>query len=278
MPMPEVDWNEVWKSIQNCEKHHELRGKQFWDGRAKEFTRAVTKTDYVNQFIDILKPEPDWSVLDIGSAAGTLAVPLARRCRAITAVEPSGQMRSLLQERCVSEGLDNITIVEGSWQDDWRALGLEPHDVAIASRSLVVKDLRAAIETISRFARKRVVLSALVDDGPHDSAILRAAGRPAHGGADFIVVYNLLRQMGIYANLCFTHNCTLKHWPTVEDALHDMRWMFHGMNEAEEDRLRVHLAATLVPGAHGLRLPYRRVVRWAVMWWDKDPCPKEDMA
>ncbi len=207
----------------------------------------------------ILKPQSAWRVLDVGSAAGTLAVPLAPWVKTVTAVDPSGRMRELLRERCQKEGIDNIRVVGGRWEDDWEALGLGVHDVAIASRSLIVEDLRGAIEKLQRHASRRVVLSAMVDDGPRDRRIIEAVGREFSTAADYIVVVNLLRQMDIYANLAFTCSDLQRTYRDVEDALDGMRWMLPGLTADEDDRLRDHLTRTLVRENGHWKLPYRRV-------------------
>ncbi len=113
MSMPDIDWNEVWRVQQARKQENGPRDPRLWDNRAAEFTRAVAGSDYVNRFLEILRPEPDWTVLDMGSAAGTLAVPLARLVRSVTAADPSERMRELLRERCEREGLTNIRVVDG---------------------------------------------------------------------------------------------------------------------------------------------------------------------
>jgi len=49
-----------------------------------------------------------------------------------------------------------------------------------------------------------------------------------------------------------------------------MRWMIHDMTQEEEARLRSYLGKNLLQDSEGLRLPYKRVVRWAVLWWEKE--------
>lgn len=269
MTTPEIDWNEVWQAGHSKHAHAKHGNPKFWNKRAPEFTRAVSASDYVLQFLKILAPDPEWTVLDVGCAAGTLAVPLGKQVRSVTAMDPSDRMRELLQERCDKNSLSNVRILEGRWQDDWTGLGVEPHDVVIGSRSLVVDDLRAAIIQAHTFARKRVVLSTLVGEGPTDHRIIEATGRTFNAGADYIIVVNLLRQMGIYADVAFTYNERNKVYPDMDAAVDDYRWMVQGMSAEEEDRLRGYLTGAMRSVEGGLTLPGQPPVRWAVLSWDK---------
>jgi SAM-dependent methyltransferase len=268
MTLPDIDWNVVWHTIQS-EKHAIRRDPRFWDKRAPDFTRRAEASGYIGRFVALMNPQPDWSVLDIGCAAGTLAVPLAPAVRRVTAMDPSDAMLELLEKRRQKQGITNIDIVKGRWEDDWDALGIGVHDVAVASRSLVVEDLRWAILKLQRYAARRVYISTLVDDGPRDRRIVEAAGRPFRPGADYIVVYNLLRQMDIYADVTFIRKRKEKTYSDVEDALNSMRWMVHDMTAGEEAKLRSYLCKNLVRKDGSWKMPGRRTVRWAVLWWDK---------
>lgn len=269
MSLPNIDWNEVWRTIQS-KKHASRRDPRFWDKRAPEFTRRAETGGYIGRFMAIMNPQADWSVLDIGCAAGTLAVPLAPSVSRITAMDPSDAMRALLEKRCQKQGITNIDIVKGRWEDDWEELGIGVHDVVVASRSLVVEDLRWAIQKVQRYAAKRVYISTLVDDGPYDRRIVEAAGRPFYPGADYIVVCNLLRQMGIYADVTFICKGEVKTYSDVEEALSSMRWMVHDMTAEEEAKLRCYLSDTLIPEGDRWKMPCLKTVRWAVLWWEKD--------
>jgi SAM-dependent methyltransferase len=268
MALPDIDWNEVWRTVQ-AEKHALRRDPRFWDKRAPEFTRRAAAGGYVGRFMAIMDPQPDWSVLDIGCAAGTLAVPLAPVVNRITAMDPSDAMLALLEKRRQKQGINNIDIVKGRWEDDWDELGIGIHDVAVASRSLVVEDLRGAIVKLQHHTRRRIYISTLVDDGPYDRRVVEAVGRRFNPGADYIVVYNLLRQMGIYANVAFIIKREEKIYGDVEDALKAMRWMVHDMTAEEEEKLRAYLADMLVREGDAWKMPGRPPVRWAVLWWEK---------
>jgi SAM-dependent methyltransferase len=264
-----IDWNDVWKQYRS---HHResTHDPEFWNKRASSFSRHASGSDYVRQFIDILKPDPGWSILDVGCAAGTLAVPLSSLVSTITALDPSPVMLSLLEENCRNQGISNIRIVRGRWEDDWDALDIGIHDVAIASRSLITDDLETGILKLEDHARKRVVLSTLVDDGPRDRRIVEAVGREFGVRADYIIVYNLLRQMGRYANVSFTVSREDKVFQDVSDAVQSFRWMIEDMTPHEEGLLTRYFESILIRDPGGWKLPYSRVIRWAVIGWVKE--------
>ncbi len=269
MSMPNIDWNTVWENSHKHKLSKQFDSTAFWNKRAPEFTRAVKGSDYIEQFLKILNPQSELTVLDVGCAAGTLAIPLAKKVRQVTAFDPSPRMRELLQERCEREGITNIRVLECSWEEDWQAAGIAPHDVVMASRSLIVSDLRTALLKAHRFARKQIFVSTLVGEGPHDSRIIEAVGREYTAGVDYIIVLNLLRQMGIYANVSFTYTNDPKFFSDIDTAVDGIRWMVYDMSQEEETRLRDYLQQTLVVTEDGLSMPDEHPVRWAVLYWDK---------
>lgn len=265
----QFDWGRVWRA-HHAKKVLQDRKDSHWDKRAKDFTRAVTRGDYIDQFMGLCDVRPGETVLDIGAAAGTLAIPLARRDARVTALEPSVVMRELLTERSVRENVDTIRIVEGRWEDDWDKLGIGEHDVVIASRSLIVSDLGMAVAKLQQHARRRVYLSTLVGDGPFDRNLIAATGRNFTPGVDYIVVLNYLRQIGIYANLTFTTHREARTFTSLDEAVAGLAWMVHEITDTERERLRAYLDTALVRENGSLRLPRVRTVRWAVLWWDKE--------
>ena len=56
-------------------------------------------------------------VIDVGAGGGRHAIPLARRCREVIAVEPSPAMRAVLAEELSRQGVLNVTIVAATWAD-----------------------------------------------------------------------------------------------------------------------------------------------------------------
>ena len=262
-----IDWNQAWR-VGRTRTKHRWDGCAFWNTRASSFATHARESRYCDDVLALLQLSPDWTVLDIGCGAGTLAIPLASRVRSVTALDVSDKMLELLQQRCGELGLANVKPVLSGWEDDWQAAGVGPHDVVLASRSLFAADLRTAIAKLTALARKRVMIVSLVGDGPYDRAIFDAVKRPLYRGPDFRFVTNYLAQEGIFANVSFVREVEDKTYPTLDAAVQGMRWMLDGMTPAEEVLLRAHLSERCVPRAGGLALPRPKVTHWAAIWWD----------
>ena len=267
MSATSVDWGEAWRQAQDARPHRNTR--EHWDARAPDFARHAPTSEYAEQFLAVARPDPSWTALDVGCGSGALTLSLAARCRSVTALDFAPGMLEQLSRRCQEAGVRSVTPVLGSWEDDWERLGVGTHDLAVASRSLAVRDLEAALVKLDRAARRRVCISAPVGDGPFDRRVVEAAGRTLRRGPDYLPVHNLLHQLGILATVSFTF---WADWPvhaSPEEALRSVRWMVRDLTGEEETRLRAWFSATLVPHPGGWRLPAPRIVRWAVMAWDK---------
>jgi 2-polyprenyl-3-methyl-5-hydroxy-6-metoxy-1,4-benzoquinol methylase len=107
-------------------------GTEFWDGRASSFAEGAIETEYADAFLALMRPEPHWSILDMGCGSGTLAVSRARMVSAVTAVDLSAGMLDVVRARCAAETIPNVDTVPASWDYDWLGKGIDIHDVAIA--------------------------------------------------------------------------------------------------------------------------------------------------
>ena len=263
-----IDWNRVWQA-RNSRRTSSKRDTGFWDTRAASFSGDRGNFGYADRFLSIMQPEPHWTVLDMGCGGGTLAIPLAKRVSSVTAVDISKEMLARVRARCEDEGITNVRTLEGRWEDDWTRAGIGISDVAIASRSMVVRDLRSALFKLDRAARRRVYVATIVGDGPFDRRLFEAIGRPLDTGCDYIYNYNMLYQMGILANVAFIEESRRKTYESFEEAYASVQWMFGALSPAEEERLRTYIREDILFADGSWQFSHDLVVRWAVMWWEK---------
>lgn len=265
----EIDWNEVISNKKEIQPKSVSSGPDFWNKRAPSFADHAGKTFYPESFIKIMNPDPSWTVLDMGCGGGTLAIPMAERVRRVTAVDFSVKMLEILNSEAGKRGIKNIETIHASWEDYWDESGIGIYDVAIASRSLAVDDISTALIKLDKAARKKVIISTVVGDGPFDRKMLEAVGRERSAGIDYIYFYNLLYQMGILANINLITEDRNNTFGNIEEALESVRWMFQEMTPEEEVKLKKYLEDHLIERDSRLLLDYKKKSTWAVIWWDK---------
>jgi len=261
----EIDWNSLWRESRR-QRTWQGKTRDDWNQRAAGFARRNVASQYTLEFISRLALRPEMTVLDMGAGPGTLAIPLARQVQKVTAVDFSRQMLDRLAERCHADGITNIESINGSWEDDWRALGLGVYDLVIASRSLAVDDLRGALGKLNASARELVVIADRVGCGPFDPAIFTAVGREFVPGPDYIYTINVLYQMGIYARLDFIEIQEPKVFESRQAAIDSCAWMLHQLTASEQESLGSYFDEILTANADGTWSMRGQVQpKWAVI-------------
>lgn len=271
--MQAIDWNEKWRQDRGGASW-KPRPPESWNNRAHSFAERTSRSLYAGRFLELMQPRPEWSILDMGCGPGTLALPLAQRVRRVTAVDFAPSMLELLRQQAAQRELHNIVTVEASWDDDWSARGITTHDVAIASRSLSVKDLRSALEKLDRMARVAVFLSDRVGPGPFDPAAYAALGRKLEPGPDYIYTINLLHQMGRLPRVDYIELDEPQVYTSLDEAVRNYSWMFKDLNPDETELLRGYIErrGKLAPdGSLVLRRDPPPI--WAFIWWPVQGSP-----
>lgn len=276
LSIKKIDWNQLWQ--QDRPQREKPRDREFWNKRAPSFadhTRSEGYDDYVDPFLKIIAPQPDWSVLDVGCGAGTMAHPLSKLVKHVTAIDFSPAMLDLLQQYSRQQGIANIDTHLLAWEDDWAAAGVKPHDVAIASRSLAVNDdVEATLRKLSCFARQWVFITLPVGNGPSDSRVLDAVGRPRNDNPDYIYIYNLLYQLGVYANVSIIERA-VRTFSSREAARDSMRWLVEPMTSSEESAYRQFMDASLYEANGGWAIQGEPLAHWAALWWRAEALHEE---
>ena len=208
----DADWNEIWKARQ--ERHE---SSKHFDDPSHDWNRKENAERYdansrnryddrVKITIEGLDIDKTSRVLDIGAGPGTLALPLSPLVKEITAIEPGEGMVGILNEHIRKDGITNISCVQKTWEDVDISRDLAGHyDVVIASLSLTMHDIRAALAKMDAVSRKYVYLFWFVDspfwEKMYDDLWMQLHGSPYYPGPKADCLFNVLYQMGIYANV-----------------------------------------------------------------------------
>ena len=198
--------------------------KDYWNKRAATFTRCATE-DYELWLMDLLSPAPGNTILDMGCATGTLAVPLARAGHHVHACDFAEAMLTILDKRAAAEILP-ITSHLLAWDEDWSQAGLGENsvDLAFASRSLMSDNTRSRITKLDAAARVKaavVVPNSLPPSS--DPRLLTYLGRKAKRPSTVPEVMRSLRYLGRTPVAATTNTFRPMRFNSFDEARDDLR-------------------------------------------------------
>lgn len=128
-----------------------------WDARAAQSSWKRRHDDYSEAFLARLDLSGVATVLDVGCGPGLLSLPIAAQVGHVHALDYSTGMLDGLRAAMARDGVSNVTPWALSWTDDWH--DVPRCDLAIASRSLMVPDLEAALRRLDTHARQRACIT-----------------------------------------------------------------------------------------------------------------------
>ena len=274
-----IDYASLWdeqhaRSLAQKKRMGEDRGK-FWSNQdvVDRFVRNVISGDRsrIESQIAGMQIPPGSSVLDIGAGPGTLAVPLALAGCRVTTVEPSAPMGAAMEEYRRLVNAPPIREIRSRWEDvSPEEAGV--HDVVVASRSLIMGDIRNSLLKMDAAAKRAVHLywfiSSPPSSGGNDELWPALHGEPYHGEANADVLWNVLCQLGIYANVKVETRDRDRCYSGVDE----MREDYYNRLSVKEDWQREIVDAFLrdraVSEGSGYVVPGRS--RSAHIWWEKD--------
>jgi 2-polyprenyl-3-methyl-5-hydroxy-6-metoxy-1,4-benzoquinol methylase len=274
-----TDWNSLWRELVEIKaKSRECRfGKgsreDIWEDRATEYKEGVkrrwVRPDSSRDFI-LSQIDSGSTVLDIGAGTGDWSILLSRTAKRVTAVEPSGSMIGVMRSSLQDEGISNVTIAQGAWPD----VSVEPHDFSLCSHAMYGSpDLAAFVLKMVACTRR---ICFLLMRAPSLSGVRAEAARHIWGqpldSPNFTIAYNVLLQLGIFANVQMENTGLWKPRvsESLEEAMSSMR-RFLGLGESADhdgyltDLLRRRL--TLKDG----RYYWPPEVRSALIYWQVEP-------
>jgi ubiquinone/menaquinone biosynthesis C-methylase UbiE len=209
-----MNWREIWERKYRERAGAGIKGElssEYWDKVAEDYSQwnKSNNYEYGTKAIEAIGEiiNPDFEALDIGAGPGTLAIPLARVVGKMTAIEPSPVMVRHLLKNAQEQGVQNIEVIDKSWQ--------EVHDPDISKRFDIVacSHLLWQFEEVDRQLKRMeeasrgyccVVHPAGERDTMIESLWLEVVKREYAGELDpdlDDLVFVILRQRGILVNV-----------------------------------------------------------------------------
>jgi SAM-dependent methyltransferase len=276
MEISSIDWNTMWKESRGNSPWGGLSRKELWDKRAANFNKRIErvstdaekldKDDYISKMLNKIETSPEYTVLDIGCGPGTLAIPLAKKVKSVTALDISGEMLKHLKNNAEKNGLSNIKYVNCSW-DEAVLSDIGVHDIVVASRSLTPVDIKETISKVSSVAREAVYLTFPVVHLPLDWEAYQAIGRGEKKHPSYIYIYNTLYQMGIHTNIEILYSRIKVRFSSVEEAMDDLQWRTTPFTDEEKEKLVEFLRGKFAEQKDSPFFSHEGHSKWVLIWW-----------
>jgi len=268
-------WREQWRQLKlaHCAVPGYGNAKEFWAD--KKSIHAAYMKDHAKRkksdtvHLDAMKIPVGSRVLDIGAGPGIYAVPLAAQGCRVTAVEPSPVMREALEENIREGGICDITIIPKRWEDVTQKELDGPFDAVIASYSLTMIDMGDALFRMQACCTGTVHLfwfltaPAWVQVNRDLWPLLHGGEFPGEPTADWL--WQILCEMGIYANLRVETRFPAPVYATVDDAVQEFTRRLNCTTAAQKETVRNYFQSVLKQEERGLVLGSETL--GAHIWW-----------
>ena len=274
MNMEELDWNGMWKELmQNASWNRRRRGGdmiKFWDKRARRYSESIKCHNHAEGIIAKLDIDTECTILDIGAGPGTLAIPLAKTTKHVTAVDPSSGMLACLKENAMSERLKNITCINKKWEEVEIGSDIAEHDIVLASHSITMLDIKEALSKMNDAAKRYVYIFTFAGAQMWDYNTLwpKIYGEEYQPGPDYIYLYSVLYGMGIYANVEIMNSEYKQRFSNLDEAVEQWKENLDISSTDAEEMIKSHLSETLIEEDGALWS--KRETRSAMIWWRKN--------
>jgi SAM-dependent methyltransferase len=250
-----IDWNDIWINAQrlNIDSGHGGECWHSWADReaAKEFFHHALHSQAARErAADICAMLPPGArALDIGAGPGNIAIPVAKIASRVTAVEPAPGMAAVLREQIALENLDNIHLIHKKW-DDVDTEELEPpYDLAFASFSMGMIDLKASIEKMMEVTLGTIAIFWHAGIQPWDQEAMELwpllHGKPYYPVPESNIIFNLLYSMGIYPDVKTLRHIRKTMYDSFEAALETCAARYDAKNPAQLRVLEEYLEKKL---------------------------------
>jgi ubiquinone/menaquinone biosynthesis C-methylase UbiE len=155
-----IDIKDTWDKIKAERKGKPkiTYDKEFFKKLSIDSSNIIKRNNYEygKKAVEILKDNlegfSNFTVLEIGTGAGTLTIPLAKEVKKVTAIEKSEMNIKLLKENLRENGIENVEIINA----DWNSIDIDDKfDLVVCSHFLwMVEDLEKHLEKMESLSKR----------------------------------------------------------------------------------------------------------------------------
>lgn len=267
MTIDDIDFAQLYKN-HLAQAERTRKEPEHWDNRAEKMAQNCANPNdlYLQKFRQLMDFTGAQTLLDVGCGPGSVALSVAEKFKQVIGIDYSDGMLNVAKNRAQSMNITNAQFQHCAWEDDWRAL--PQCDIAVASRSTLVMDLKAALLKLNHQAKLRVYTTHTVHPTFIDIRIIRAIGRTPITLPTYIYAVNILNQLGINPKVDYirSNNCQA-NVITFEKLAESVSWSLGALNNTEMEKLRDYYEANNRNTASMVG-PMRD---WAMVSWDVVP-------
>ena len=263
----QIDWEQVWqKSIKKG-----MKKEKNWDEIAKDYGKWLENDDYPDVLLGQMRISSEDTVLDIGCAEGTITRKIAKKAKSVTGLDKSKSMLEELNKNAENEGLGNIKTIQMDIKDlDYEHIG--DYDIVLASRCLNgISYIKDTVLTLNEIANKYVYIT-VFGSASHEYKKEKAkiAGKTFKAGTDYIVLFMLLKSLGIDANIVQLECNNLKEYSDMDEAIQRSMWKLGELEEENKIALENYFKEIFVKNDRGNWVNPKDKTDLVLIWWKKE--------
>ena len=245
--------------------------KRDWNNFAQKFDKFAKRDDYPRRFAEKIRGTPCDTVLDLGCGNGSFAIEISKKVKHVTSVDIATKMLEIAGKNAKNCNVTNITFIEDRIEDlNPKKMG--QYDIVVASRSLGVYNLKKELKKIDELARKYVYITMWNPKRNQlEANFCDIMGLEYHQKPDYIYLYNMLYQLGIYANVELFEEDSKLEYCNVEEAINRcmlrMGLKEDEMNEDTKFKLKNYLKTHFKEKNGDIYFP--KGDKPIMIWWKK---------
>ncbi len=262
----DVDWAGFW-----AERLKDKVDKD-WDKAAPGFFKRTRKDDYQDALFDMLILDENDTVLDVGCGEGSVTVPLAKKVKKVIGLDSSPKMLEYLEKRADDNNIENIeTIFKPIEEITYDEIG--DVDVVVCSRSLNgIIPIEDVLTELNKIANKYVFITIF---GPENKKIEKdfdkRIGKLTENFPDYNYFFNILYNMGIYANIERFDLNNYREYDSIDEAVDNGKFRLDLYTDEEKEELKKYLSEILTKDEKtGKLFNVKDKADWIMVWWKKE--------
>lgn len=217
-----IDYDSIWQ-VQTKVFDHSGNTAGYWNCRSRTYDSEWKTSSYASELLKRIDLQPEYSVLDVACGTGVTTIPIARKVRHVTALDISPMMLGKLRSRLKSAYLNNVTIVNKDWNNVDIGKDMDEHDIVLVSRSLPGLSLSETLQKFNQAATRACYIvwrAECIDE--RDNEINDALGKKHQPYPHFSLIYGMLANLGISANVEIFTASSRERYPSLNEAVLSM--------------------------------------------------------